>query len=102
MKCGRIFLHAAESKFADFYFLPREQIFFSSPPAIVFYATLQERFPPLGFSSPATPRFAVDNEVQPAPMFRAPIPNRVQAGPMKPKRTILCVDDNEQSLSIRK
>jgi hypothetical protein len=66
MKCGANVLRARESKIADFYFFTRAQKKnFASPP-IVFCGTLQEWFPPLGFNSPATARFAVDNHVQPA------------------------------------
>jgi hypothetical protein len=60
------FSRAAESKIADFHFFFVRKKKFITSPAIVFCGTLQVRFPPLGFSSPATARFAVDNDVQPA------------------------------------
>jgi two-component system, OmpR family, response regulator CpxR len=39
--------------------------------------------------------------MQRAPAFHRSLERRI-LGPMRPKKTILCVDDNEQALSVRK
>jgi two-component system response regulator CpxR len=44
----------------------------------------------------------VDSPIRKFEFFRALNLDALFGRPMKPKRTILCVDDNEQSLSIRK
>lgn len=61
-------------------------------------ATLHARLAPIGFSSLWFIFQRTTCELFRAPNFRA----LKKAREMKPKRTILCVDDNEQSLSIRK
>jgi hypothetical protein len=53
-------------KSPDFYFFtPEKKNFFASFP-IVFCGTLQEKVSSLGFTSPATPWFAVDSDFQSA------------------------------------
>jgi two-component system response regulator CpxR len=73
----------------------------------IFRATLQRARQPVGCAL-----FLLALLIQKIWKFRAPAPAQVAAlgaapiasseRAMKPKRTILCVDDNEQSLSIRK
>jgi two-component system response regulator CpxR len=64
---------------------------------IGFRVTLHASSPPIGFSSLWLISQLQIFEIFARYFFRAPV-----EGVMKPKRTILCVDDNEQSLSIRK